>query len=259
MVKEMKQIGQIILTFCLFSLNTLFSVAKADNLPPGFVYLKTVDPSIVQEMRYAGFHNFIGRPVKGYEAGECILTREAALALKQVQNELRQSSLSLKVYDCYRPQMAVDDFIAWSRLPDQHQTKEEFYPRVDKADVFKLGYVAEKSGHSRGSTIDLTIIALPALKQAHYKPGQKLVSCFAPYHERFHDNSIEMGTGYDCMDELSHGDNTSVNLVAYHNRQMFRDVMGKYGFVVYPGEWWHFTLKNEPFAKTYFNFKVVPR
>ena len=113
--------------------------------PPDFVYLRDVAPSIVQDMRYAGYHNFLGRPVAGYRAAECILTRQAAEALAKVQAELEALQLTLHVYDCYRPQRAVNDFIAWSKIPSEQTMKAEFYPRVDKALFFKLGYVAAKS------------------------------------------------------------------------------------------------------------------
>lgn len=234
----------------------LMSGAQAQALPTGFVYLKDVDPSIVQDMRYAGYHNFIGRPIQGYFASECILSAQAAQSLHAVQSELKQSGLSLKVFDCYRPQMAVNDFIAWSKNPKDQQMKTEFYPRVNKKDFFKLGYVMAHSGHSRGSTVDLTIIAMPVRESSAYHPGQKLFSCYGPYQQRFHDNSIEMGTGYDCMDVLSHGDNHAINMIAYHNRILLKDIMTKYGFVPYPEEWWHFTLKTEPFPMTYFNFPI---
>jgi D-alanyl-D-alanine dipeptidase len=232
------------------------SAVAASTLPGEFVYLRTVDPSIQQDIRYAGYHNFIGRPIKGYEAAECILTKPAAEALHQIQMELKETSLSLKVYDCYRPQMAVADFIAWSKLPDQQQMKAEFYPRVNKADFFKLGYVAAKSGHTRGSTMDLTIVPIPTTKQENYQSGQKLTACFADYGQRFQDNSIDMGTGFDCMDILAHNDNENIDPVAYQNRLLLRYLMEKHGFSAYEPEWWHFTLKNEPYPKTYFNFAV---
>jgi len=240
----------------LCSLGTLPAYAAAP-LQPGFVYLKDVDPTIQQDIRYAGYHNFIGQPIKGYIAAECILTKEAAIALSQVQTELKKSSLSLKVYDCYRPQMAVDHFIAWSKDSSQQQTKAEFYPRVNKADVFKLGYVAEKSGHSRGSTIDLTIVPVPTPTQEKYVPGQQpLVACFSSYHERYRDNSIDMGTGFDCLDTAAHADNHDIPPNAYQNRQLLLAAMQKQGFVPYSKEWWHFTLKDEPYPNTYFNFVV---
>lgn len=233
----------------------MFSLAVPE-LPKGFVSLREVDSSIVQEMRYFGTHNFIGRPIDGYKANECILTREAAENLSKVQRELRQSNLSLKVYDCYRPQRAVDDFIAWSQLPNNNTMQKEFYPNLQKKQLFDQGYVMAKSGHSRGSTVDLTIINIPSPKQAVYSPAKPLIACYAPYLERFKDNSIDMGTGYDCMDTSAHSDNTKINTVAFYNRAMFRAIMEKYGFKNYEKEWWHFTLANEPFPEQYFNFVI---
>ena len=201
-------------------------------------------------------HNFIGHRIQGYGAGECILSRDAAVALSRVQAKLKILSLSLKVYDCYRPQMAVNEFISWSKKIDQQQMKSEFYPRVNKADFLKLGYVAEKSGHSRGSTVDVTIVPIPVPKQSAYQPGQALVSCIKGRMERFNDNSIDMGTGYDCMDELSHSDSRHIKGAAYQHRLLLKSAMRESGFDPYPQEWWHFTLKDEPYPDAYFNFVV---
>ncbi len=234
-------------------------ILQAFALPNGFVYLKNIDPSIEQDIRYAGYHNFLGRPVKGYDAPECILTINAALALRDVQRELKKSNLSLKVYDCYRPQKAVDDFVAWSKMPDQQSMKAEFYPRINKADAFKLGYIARKSGHSRGSTVDLSIIPIPAKKEAAYHKGQKLEACFSAYHQRFQGNSIDMGTGFDCLDPSAHGNYRHINAAAFQNRQFLRAIMEKHHFVHYPPEWWHFTLKNEPYPHSYCNFPIVEK
>lgn len=238
------------LVFLFVIMNTAYA------LRPGFVYLHDVDPTILQDMRYMGFHNFIGRPIKGYEAKRCILTEKAALALSEVQKELEKNALSLKVYDCYRPTMAVQDFLTWSKDPKNQKMKSEFYPRVDKADVFRLAYVAEKSGHSRGSTMDLTIVALPIQPQAHFHPGQELIACTAPYKQRYHDNSLDMGTGFDCLDELSHALNQDISPLAMKHRMRLRQVMLKHGFLPYENEWWHFTLKDEAYPNTYFNFHV---
>jgi len=247
----MNHIRSLIFTALLFSITQ----ANADAIPSNFVYLKNVAPTIVQDMRYATYHNFIGHPIKGYYAAECILTKEAALALFKVQEELKKHSLSLKVYDCYRPQMAVDEFVTWGQSSDQ-KMKAEFYPRVDKKDFIKKGYVAAQSGHSRGSTMDLTIIPIPAPQQADYHPGDKLVSCFADYRTRFHDNSIDMGTGFDCFDKLSHPSNKEISAAAYHNRMLLKNIMNKYGFKGLATEWWHFTLVNEPYPDTYFDFPI---
>jgi zinc D-Ala-D-Ala dipeptidase len=244
-----------LVAFSTLNITSCFA-ANPNTLPTGFVYLKDIDPTIIQEMRYASYHNFIGHPIPYYGASECILTKQAAQALKQVQIELRKQSLSLKVYDCYRPQSAVNYFLAWSKKPEQQQMKAEFYPRVDKKDVFKLQYIAEKSGHSRGSTSDLTIVPIPTPIQETYHSGQTLVSCTAPYHARFHDSSIDMGTGYDCLDEAANIDYQKINPAASHNRMLLSRLMHRYGFVSYPKEWWHFTLRSEPFPKTYFDFPV---
>ena len=136
-------------------------------LAPGFVPLEDVDATILQDMRYATKYNFVGRRIDGYRDPVCILHRRAARALKRAQNELRDQGYTLKVYDCYRPQRAVDHFVRWSENGSQ-KMKREFYPRVDKARVFDLGYVARRSGHSRGSTVDLTLVKLPAKPQPQW-------------------------------------------------------------------------------------------
>jgi D-alanyl-D-alanine dipeptidase len=246
-----RKILLIILIDCL-----CISGVDANKLAANFVYLKNIDPSIVQEMRYASYHNFVGHPIKGYDASECILTKDAAYALRKVQADLKKLSLSLKVYDCYRPQMAVDEFIAWRKKTKDEEMKNEFYPRVEKTELFEKGYLAEKSGHSRGSTIDLTIVPIPTPKQANYRKGQKLVACFDFRKNRFHDNTIDMGSGYDCLDPTAYIDNKTISKKATHNRLLLRHVMEKYGFEPYSKEWWHFSLKNEPYPNQYFNFPI---
>lgn len=234
---------------------SVYALHVTEKLPANFVYLRDIDPSIVQDIRYSGPHNFVGRPIKGYEANECILTRDAAMALAKVQKDLQNSSLSLKVYDCYRPTQAVNDFIKWSKTKNDDM-KEEFYPNLKKSDLFRLGYISEQSGHSRGSTVDLTLMYTSAPPEPEYEPGQRLVDCTASYDMRFPDNSINMGTGYDCMDVLSHPNSHNVEIVARNHRMLLRNVMMKYGFLAYDKEWWHFTLKNEPYPNTYFDFPV---
>lgn len=180
------------------------SAQPEPTAPADFVPLSEVDPSILSDIRYVTPHNFTGDPVDGYRAPLCLLTRPAAEALRRAQREFVAQGHSLKVYDCYRPQRAVNDFVEWAKnLPDQRM-KAEFYPRVDKTRLFADGYIAEQSGHSRGSTVDLTLVALPAKEQPPYVPGQPLVDCAAPVSERFADNMIDMGTGYDCFDTLAH-------------------------------------------------------
>ena len=241
-----------------FSLLLLFlnsTVIKANTLPKGFAFLKDIDPTIIQTLRYKTNHNFMGQPVNGYsKQTECVLTEPTALALHQVQLELQKQHLSLMVYDCYRPQRAVNNFISWSKIVSEQTMKAEFYPRVDKAKFFDLGYVAARSGHTRGSTMDLTIVPIPLPKIETYHRGQTLVSCFAPYGKRFRDGSLDMGTGFDCMDETAHPDNKTISKTAFKNRMLLRDIMVKHGFTPYFSEWWHFTLANEPYPNTYFNF-----
>ncbi|WP_344365590.1 M15 family metallopeptidase [Streptomyces gobitricini] len=227
--------------------------------PREFVALRSVDPTIIQEMRYTTEHNFVGEPVDGYRQPVCILTRPAARALHRAQVKLLRQGYSLKVYDCYRPQRAVDHFVRWAKDPRDEEMKAEFYPLVPKSRLFADGYIAEKSGHSRGSTVDVTIVRLPAAPTRPYEPGEVLVPCYAPRGERFPDNSVDMGTGFDCFDSLSHTDDPRVRGVQRANRQMLKSTLGTEGFVNLPEEWWHFTYRPEPFPGTYFDFPVSRR
>ncbi|MEE1751508.1 M15 family metallopeptidase [Streptomyces sp. SP18CS02] len=227
--------------------------------PEEFVSLRSVDPTIIQEMRYTTAHNFIGEPVDGYRQPLCILTRPAARALHRAQTRLLRQGYSLKVYDCYRPQRAVDHFVRWAKDLRDERMKKEFYPRVDKSRLFADGYIAEKSGHSRGSTVDLTIVRLPAAPTRPYVPGEELVECHAPRSERFPDNSVDMGTGFDCFDTLSHTDDPRVQGTQRASRRLLKGTLGAEGFVNLPEEWWHFTYKPELFPDTYFDFPVARR
>ncbi|GGK06584.1 D-alanyl-D-alanine dipeptidase [Streptomyces camponoticapitis] len=224
--------------------------------PQEFVVLRTVAPTILHDIRYITPHNFMGEPVDGYEQPLCVLTRPAAEALRRAQWTLLRQGYSLKVYDCYRPQRAVDHFVRWAKDLADERMKAEFYPRVDKSRLFTDGYIAEKSGHSRGSTVDLTIVKLPAEPTGPYVPGEKLVPCYAPQGERFRDNSVDMGTGYDCFDTLSHTDDPRVQGEQRANRQLLKTTLADVGFTNLPEEWWHFTHKPELFPDTYFDFPV---
>ena len=222
----------ILKVYIMFFIDNLYATQM---LPKDFIYLKDVAPSIEQDIRYATNNNFIGVPLPGYESRVCILTKPTAQALFKVQQELNQQGLGLKIFDAYRPQMTVNEFIRWSQDSHDQKMKTEYYPNVNKADFFKLGYVSEQSGHTRGSTVDLTIIDL--------KTNQEL----------------DMGTAFDFMDELSHPFNQDVTAEQYQNRQLLNHIMSKYGFILLSHqdtEWWHFTLKNELFPETYFNFPV---
>jgi D-alanyl-D-alanine dipeptidase len=230
----------------------------ASALPKGFVYLRNVDPTIVQDIRYAGSHNFVGRPIKGYPAAECILSASAAQALATVQKMLADKKLSLIVWDCYRPARAVDDFWQWSRDPARSEMKAEFYPRTDKGKLFALGYIARRSAHSRGSTVDLGIVPADLSSVPQPNPAQQLKACTAATGERFEDGTIDLGTGYDCLDVLANTSNSDVDATAQRNRRMLKSAMQGAGFRPYAREWWHFQLNNEPFDRA-FDFEVSAR
>jgi D-alanyl-D-alanine dipeptidase len=227
------------MTFCLWGV-----AARADPLPDGFVYLSDLAPGIRQDMRYAGSNNFIGRPITGYHAGRCILSRPAATALAAVEQELEPQGLALKVFDCYRPQQAVDDFVNWGHDLTDQKNKAVYYPLVPKQQLFLRGYIAEKSGHSRGSTMDLTVVMLvPGKSPAVQGPALA-------------NGEVDMGSPFDLFDEHSHTDFSPLPAAAARNRQWFRTLMDSHGFKNLPEEWWHYTLRDEPFPAQYFNFPV---
>jgi len=233
------------------------SINRAQILPEGFVYLKDIDSTLLEEVRYAGWHNFTGRPVPGYVAPLVILTKAAAMALKAVQSELKAFQLTLKIYDGYRPQDASDFFAKWVQDSTDQLTKDEFYPAVDKKDIFAAGYLAKRSSHSRGSAVDLTIVPLPVPHQPTWKPGDPILDGRLPKGQRFADNSLDMGTSFDCLDELSHTSNPSLPACVRANRLLLKSLMEKHGFANYSKEWWHFGLVAEPYPDTFFNFPVA--
>jgi zinc D-Ala-D-Ala dipeptidase len=248
--------GLVLITGLVVILMTLSAPALAGTaLPRGFVYLRDTDPTIVQDIRYAGSHNFVGRPIEGYLAAECILSDRAATALKTVQGMLAEKKLSLIVWDCYRPRRAVDDFLRWSKDPTHAEMKAEFYPRTDKQKLFALGYLATRSAHSRGSTVDLGIVP-STFSSPPPGPVPALKACTLPKGERFEDGTIDLGTGYDCLDVLGNTSNASVGEAALRNRQLLKSTMAKAGFRPYAREWWHFELVNEPFGREGFDFEV---
>ena len=254
-MKTKKLLIIIILVSVSILLFKITSMAS-DNIPEGFVDIEKVIPSVQMEIRYYVPHNFVGERVDGYLTPKCYLTMEAATALANVQKDLEEFSLSLKIYDCYRPQRAVDHFVRWAKDINDIKTKKEFYPNVDKRNLFSDGYIDSKSSHSRGSTVDLTIVAFPSLKQQNYIPGQKLYECYLPAEKRFRDNSIDMGTGFDCFHKLSNTGNKSIGRQQKNNRLLLKSLMEKHGFKNYDLEWWHYTLKNEPYPNLYFDFPV---
>lgn len=226
------------------------------SAPDEFVALRDVDPSIVHEIRYTTSHNFVGERIDDYRAPLCLLTRPAAEALSRAQDTLRPMGLTLKVYDCYRPQGAVDHFVRWAEDLDDEQMKSEFYPRVEKSRLFEDGYIAAKSGHSRGSTVDLTIQPVDARPGPTPHSPHPEGSCFGPVEDRTPDASLDMGTAFDCFDVLSHTANPAITGEARVNRDLLVDVLAAEGFTNLPEEWWHFTHKLELFPTTFFDFPV---
>jgi D-alanyl-D-alanine dipeptidase len=253
MREKLGMAGILALTFISLCPNPGWTENK---IPDNFVDLQTIISSVTLDIRYYGDHNFVGTTVDGYQAPKCLVTAPTAEATAKVQAELQELSLSLKIYDCYRPQQAVDHFVRWAKDIKDTKTKAEFYPAVDKRNLFRDGYIAEKSSHSRGSTVDITIVPFPAPAEEEYIPEQPLHACYLPAGKRFKDNSIDMGTGFDCFHKLSHPGNLKVGRQQRNNRLLLKTLMDKHGFKNYDKEWWHFTLRNEPYPDTYFDFPV---
>lgn len=224
-----------------------------EAMPKDFVYLRDIDLSIQQDMRYASADNFTGRPVPGYAAAECILAGKAAEALKAVQAELKPQGLSLRVYDCYRPKRAVAAFVAWAEEPDDAEAKQAYYPQLAKAQLFP-GYIATRSGHSRGATLDVTLApigSMPAVDR-----NARRIACTKG---RPDDDSLDMGTGFDCFDRRSNTAAPGLTAEQKRRRKLLLDVMTRHGFKNYAQEIWHYTFQPEPFPGTYFDFPIAPR
>jgi len=228
--------------------------AYSQKIPPFFVELKSVIPDVVYDIRYNSIHNFVGDRINGYRADKCYVTIRTARALAKVQSELKKKGYSLKMYDCYRPKRAVAHFVRWAKEIDNTKTKMEFYPYIDKRLLFKKGFISSKSTHSKGGTVDLTIVKLPVKPQPIYIDHSNPIPCYSP--GRYKDNSINMGTGFDCFSPLSATKNKSIPFVAQNNRKMLKNMMEKYGFKNYSKEWWHYEYKNNVYKRTRFDFIV---
>lgn len=223
--------------FACLCLIVLFSNCQSGTNDPtqdksGFVQIHEAIPNIVYDIRYFSTDNFVGARVDGYHKATAYLSKEAAEALKKVQTALNEEGLGLKIFDAYRPQKAVNHFVRWGSVVADTLTKAKYYPEIEKARVFELGYVAKKSGHTRGSTLDLTIVYLDTKEE------------------------MDMGSGWDFFGEISHHDSPLVGDVHTANRNKLRNLMKKHGFKEYKNEWWHYTLADEPYPNTYFNFDV---
>lgn len=198
----------------------------------GFVILREIIPEIELEMRYCYSYNFVGEPIDGYTDPIAIVTKETAYALRNVVAELKLKGYTLKIYDAYRPQRAVDHFVRWAQNIADTRMKQDFYPEVHKSNLFSYGYIASRSGHTKGSTVDLTL-----------------------YDINKHCD-VDMGGGFDYFGYKSHPDYPYLTTAQKTNRELLRTVMLKHGFRGIDTEWWHFTLINEPYPSTYFNFPV---
>ena len=201
----------------------------------GFVSIGETVPDVLLDIRYYSSFNFIGERIEGYEAPVALLTREAAEALEAVSGEAMGRGLRLKIFDAYRPQKAVDHFVRWAKDPADTRMKQYFYPELEKKDIISQHYIAEHSGHSRGSTVDLTLFDMAT------------------------QQDIDMGGTFDWFGEKSHPDYAGVSEVQHTNRMLLQRLMLKYGFRPLDSEWWHFTLGNEPWPDTYFTFPVGKR
>ena len=208
------------------------SDVKLSDDSSDFVLLSEAVPDAILEVRYYSTYNFVGDRIDGYEEPLAFLTKEAAAALKEVSDELKEKGYRLKIFDAYRPQRAVTHFMNWALDPDDTRMKEYFYPELDKDVLFPQGYIAEHSGHSRGSTVDLTLFDMNLEKE------------------------VDMGGTFDYFGELSHPDYTDITEEQYANRMLLREAMLKHGFKPLVEEWWHFTLEDEPYPDTYFTFPV---
>lgn len=210
--------------------------SAATDRSPDLVDVREIEPSIRTDIRYAGSRNFVGEAVDGYEAARCLLSRPAAEALAEAQRELAPRGLGLLVYDCYRPQRAVDHFVRWAADTADTRTKARYYPNVAKSRLFEEGYIAERSGHSRASTVDLTLV------RADSAEGSA--------------EPVDMGTPYDFFDPRSHTESPLVTEAQRVSRFRLREVMEAAGFRNYEAEWWHYTLRDEPYPGSYFDVPI---
>lgn len=223
-----------------------------------FVYLDEIDPTILYDIRYSGSLNFVGEIINGYQANRPVMTEVMARALQEVQKIVNKDGFSLVIYDAYRPQKAVDHFGRWSENIHQQIMKQEFYPHIDKSKSFELGFISKQSWHSRGSTVDLTIIEkskklLPVSEitatPRTLKNGRKIMF--------LDDGTVDMGSHFDLFDEVSYHESTVIEENHLSSRTYLRDVMMENGFSDYAQEWWHYSLTEEPFPDTWFDFDIT--
>lgn len=212
--------------------STLIFRSVLAQVPESFINVLDLDSTIKVELRYFTTNNFMGMKVQGYKANNAYLTIRAAKGLQMAHRRALKMGMGILIYDSYRPQRAVDHFVQWSRDLKDTLKKSEFYPQINKSKLFEEGFIASKSGHSRGSTVDITLY--------HLETGE----------------AIDMGSAYDLFSEQSFHNSPLVNSEQLANRNLLRNLMRNAGFRAYTKEWWHYTLNNEPFPDQYFNFEV---
>ncbi len=201
-------------------------------LPEGFVYINDIAPDIILEPRYYSEYNFVGKRIEEYNSPAIIMAEQAAKALKRVSDKLKEEGYTLKIWDAYRPQRAVDHFVRWAKDPKEVKMKNDFFPNVDKDKLMEPGYIAEHSAHTRGSAVDITIVNLST------------------------NLEVDMGCSFDFFGKIAWHGSELVTKEQAENRKKLREVMEEEGFEAYLNEWWHYTLKNEPFPDKYFDFPV---
>lgn len=237
-VTLMKHLSRVILMTLTTFLMSNCSTPKAGKntpagtLPQGFVHVESLIPSIVLDMRYYTGVNFVGKRIDGYLEPRAVLTAEAADALAKVQKELRSFGLGLKIFDAYRPQQAVDHFVKWSEDLEDIKMKSDYYPDLEKKELFEQGYIAHQSGHTRGSAVDVTLVSLQTVEE------------------------LDMGSGYDFFGKASWPSYEKLTSQQRANRMLLQKMMTHHGFKVYDQEWWHFWLADEPYPDTYFDFPI---
>lgn len=233
------------------------SAAAASPLPGDFVYMRDLDPGIQQDVRYAGSNNFVGRPLAGYNAAECVVKRSVGLALMRVQRDLASRGLSLKMLDCYRPARAVRDIAAWAQ--DGHETpmQRRYNPGLSKADLFRLGYIATHSKHSTGAAVDLTLVDRRAAPDGPFDPRRAYADCTAAAALRSPEASVDMGTGYDCSAQKAHTASKNISASQRRWRDILLAAMAKQGFVNFRLEWWHFSMPGA--GSEAYDFPIVRR
>jgi D-alanyl-D-alanine dipeptidase len=238
----------------LFSGDSGGASSSSKSLPSEFVYLSDVDSTIMVNARYFGSNNFLGRRVSGYVSPHLVCTKAAGKALHLASSIVAKMGYQLVVYDAYRPQRAVNEFIAWSNDASDDIAKPFYYPNINKKDLFDLHYIAAKSGHTRGSTFDLTLIKMGQsvctirVGQRTLKSGETI-----PFLD---DGTLDMGSSFDLFHTVSHDGSPLIRSHEQANRLILRNAMTQAGFTISPQEWWHFTLQKEPFPDTYFDFVV---